>query len=236
LSGIALDNDILGIEQVNTLLIDAMQDFSLPISESGDHAMVPILWSLATGIAEQNGFYRIWDAEYPAERTFMTSVPPQLAYSTFSQLLHDCPFPLDAILPVAAPMYEDWIAVNESFTYCTKLSRVPKDISKLSLSIIVGDQLPVTVPVRNVELNGTIIFFDSDFPRRADVIEGLSVAVLNEAPWGSDNDVVGQESLASTFIQWTDRLPGHGPTGGLGDQASCPRAGGTFFWESIAED
>lgn len=212
-----------------------MQDFSLPISAAGDHTMLPILWSLATGLGEQLGFYRLFENLYPAERTFLTSVPPNLAYSTFSQVLAKCPFPLDAILPIASPMYEDPINGGEAFTYCTKLARVPADVTKLSLSIITGDQVPITVPIRNVELNGTIIFFDSDFPRHEAIIEGLSVVALNEAPVGSDDDAVGQETLASTFIQFTESeyLVGFVPTPGPVSLATCPRAGGNYFWETI---
>jgi hypothetical protein len=118
-------------------------------------------------------------------------------------------------------------------TYCANLSHVLSDLSKLSLTILVGNQVPITVPVRNVEINGTIIFFDSDFPRKQYILEGMAVGALNEAPPDSDKDIVGKHTLASTYVTFQQPLLGtpHWPAG---SDPCCPRAGGSSFWDLIA--
>jgi hypothetical protein len=225
LAGLTLQRDILIFQELNTLLIDALQDASSTLTP----ALLPILWSIATSKAEQNGFYRVLHNEIPSERAFMTSIPPSLAFSTFSQLLRECPFKLDDVAPVAVPLFED--AIPDGFTYCANLSHVPADLDNLYLSIIVGAQMPVTVKAENVSMNGTIIAFDAAYPRAQEVLEGMVVVALNEAGYGSVADEVGGKTLAASFVQIQQPLSG--------DQAApadiiCPQSGGTLFWDLIA--
>jgi hypothetical protein len=85
--------------------------------------------------------------------------------------------------------------------------------------------------VRNVELNGTIIFFDSDFPRKQYILEGMAVGALNEAPLNSDSDIVGNHTLASTYVQFQQPLVG---IPRWATDPCCPRAGGSEFWDLVA--
>lgn len=222
---------MLYFQELNILLIDSMQDYSNRLTPE----LTPILWSIATSKAEQNGFYNIFDSYLPSERAFMTSIPPELAFSTFAQQLRKCPFELEAITPISAPLFEDWIVYGESFTYCANLSRVPSDTSNLYLSIIAGAQMPIIVPAKNVTLNGTIVEFDSDYPRKQGILEGLVMVALIEATDAKAEektaDWVGDRTLASSFIQIQQPLDG--------DQAApvdivCPRLGGTLFWDFIS--
>jgi hypothetical protein len=112
--GVELVDDLRGLGAFNSLLIDALQDASKTMAEDGDGGLIPILWGISTSKAEQNGFYRIFDSQNPSERAFMTSIPPELAYGTFTQVLKECPFPIDAIYPVPVPIYEDWMDVNQT--------------------------------------------------------------------------------------------------------------------------
>jgi hypothetical protein len=112
--GLELIDDLYALSSLNSLLIDALQDASKTMAEDGDGSLIPILWGMSTSKAEQNGFYLIFNSENPSERAFMTSIPPELAYGTFTQLIKECPFPIDAIYPVAVPLYEDWIDVNQT--------------------------------------------------------------------------------------------------------------------------
>lgn len=222
---------MLYFQELNILLIDSMQDYSNRLTPE----LTPILWSIATSKAEQNGFYNIFDSYLPSERAFMTSVPPELAFSTFAQQLRKCPFELEAITPISAPLFEDWIVYGESFTYCANLSRVPSDTSNLYLSIIAGAQMPIIVLAKNVTLNGTIVEFDSDYPRKQGILEGLVMVALIEATDANAEektaDWVGDRTLASSFIQIQQPLDG--------DKAApvdivCPRLGGTLFWDFIS--
>lgn len=223
---------MLVLQQLNTLYIDSLQDASKTVGESGDSALLPILWSIATSKAEQNGFYRLFAfGEFPSERAFMTSIPPALAYSSFSQILRKCPFDLNEILPVSAPLFEDWIVRGESFTYCANLTKTPTDLSNLHLSIMVGDQLPIVIPVRNVETNGTIIFFDSDYPQKQAILEGMVIVALVDGGNSTSVDTVADRTLAASFIQPEQKLTAEPPTP---DDLVCPRAGGTLFWEFIS--
>jgi hypothetical protein len=125
-------------------------------------------------------------------------------------------------------MYSDWLEVNKTRTYCVDLAKeqIPSDLSKLSFSIIVGDQVPITLVPRNVELNGTILAFDADFPRNEQILEGIIIGELTkEVVNGSADDLV-KSSLATTFIQFDQPLVGTSSIPGPGD-ASCPRVGGT---------
>ncbi|KAH7392300.1 hypothetical protein DE146DRAFT_136093 [Phaeosphaeria sp. MPI-PUGE-AT-0046c] len=231
LVGIALSRDMIYFQELNTLLIDSMQDYSNHLT----FELTPILWSIATSKAEQNGFYNIFDNYIPSERAFMTSVPPELAFSTFAQQLRKCPFELEAITPISAPLFEDWIIVGESFTYCANLSHVPSDPSNLYLSIIAGTQMPIIVPATNITFNGTIIEFDSDYPRKQGILEGLVMVALIEATDATTEektaDWVGDRTLASAFIQVQQPLDGDAATP---DDIICPRSGGTLFWDFIS--
>jgi hypothetical protein len=227
LAGLEIIRDVLFYQQLNTLLIDALQDASPSLTP----ALLPTIWSIATSKAEQNGFYRIMNSEIPSERAFMTSIPPALSFSTFSQLLRDCPFKLDDVAPVAAPLFEDFLPDGKGFTYCANLSHVPKKLDDLYLSIIVGGQVPVTVKATNVAMNGTVIAFDSEYPRKQEVLEGMVIVALNEAGYGSQADKVGEMALAVSFVQAQQPLSGDKPQTG---DVVCPRSGGTLFWELIA--
>lgn len=181
-----------------------------------------------TSKAQQSGFYRLFNGEFPSERAWLTAIPPALAYSTFLQVIDSCPFDIHSIgLPISGVMFSDWIEVNASRTYCVDLAKVgvPADLNTLSLNIVVGDQVPIVVKPRNVEVNGTVLAFDADFPRNGEILDGMIVAELTKERVRRDVDGLVVSSLATTFIQFEEPLVGVGIVPGKAD-AGCPRAGG----------
>jgi hypothetical protein len=161
----------------------------------------------------------------------MTSFPPALAFSAFSQLLRKCPFKLDDIIPVTAPMFDNLINNGTTYTYCANLSHVPADIDNIYVSFIVGSQIPITVKAQNVALNGTIIELDSEYPRKQEVLEGMLTIAVHTAGYESQPDEIAKKSLGAVFEQKQQTI------GGDAEQPHdkiCPRAGGTLFWELIA--
>jgi hypothetical protein len=222
---------MLYFQQLNILLIDSMQDYSNQFTPE----LLSTFWSIATSKAEQNGFYNTFGNYLPSERAFMTSVPPSLAFSTFSQQLRKCPFDLNTVAPVARPLFDDWLVYGESFIHCANLTQIPADPSRLYLSIITGTQMPIIVPAENITFNGTIIEFEADYPKKQGILEGLVMVSLIEATEAKAEektaDWVGDRTLASAFIQVQQPLDG--------DDAApvdiiCPRAGGTLFWDFIS--
>jgi hypothetical protein len=226
-----VSRSILGLEQLSSLFVDALADATKTLSESGDSGLLPIISSIAASKAEQAGFYRLFNGDIPSERGFLTSIPPAFAYSTFLQIIKTCPFDVRAIgLQTSGVMYSDWLKVNQTRTYCVDLGKggVPSDLSKLSLHFIVGDQVPTTVIPRNVEVNGTILAFDADFPRNDQILEGMIIAELTKEPVVGGADDLVKSSLATAFIQFDEPLVGTSPVPGK-DDLSCPRVGGTQF-------
>jgi hypothetical protein len=219
---------IRALQYLTTLFIDALADAAKTLGESGDSALLPIITSIVASKAEQIGFYRLFSGQYPSERGFLTSIPPALAYSTFLQVIETCPFDLNAIgLTRSGVMFSDWLKVNESRTYCVDLAieGVPSDFSDLSLSIVVGDQVPITVSPRNFSVNGTTLIFEADFPRHQQVLDGMIVAELTKGPVSGGADGLVKGSLATAFIQFEQPLVGVSPIP-TGDDLSCPQAAG----------
>jgi hypothetical protein len=218
LGGLSLSTDFLAFEQLNTLFIDSLQN----ASSSVESALLPTLWSMSTARASQSGFYRIFDDEFPSERAFMTSLDPALAWGSFTQVLRDCPFNLDDIFPVAVPLFAD--RFNDTLSYCANLSSPlsASQIDNLYLSINVGVELPITIKAHNVTLNGTVVEFDVRYPREEYVLEGLVNTALMKGTNG--------RALASAWIQIDQPLDGDT---GLPGESTCPRNGGTLFWDLI---
>jgi hypothetical protein len=237
LTGFRLLNDILAFQQLNTLFIDSLQDASSSLSPA-EKNLIPILWSMATTRAEQTAFYRLFNNEFPSERAFMTSIPPSLSYSSITQVLRSCPFPLSTIYPVAAPLFADH--AGDGFTFCTDLSRVPHETEDLWLEITVGLQESIRVEVANVSFNGSIVEFEARWPRQEYILEGMVVAALREGKEGEENAKYGargaaggdggNEALAAIWIQVQQPLDGD-----VAEPADvvCPRSGGTAFWDLI---
>jgi hypothetical protein len=228
-TGFSLISDVLTFQSFNTLLIDSLQDAvaNVPTSERD---LITLFWSMSTARAEQNSFYRLMNNEFPSERAFMTSIPASLSYSSITQVLRDCPFALDEILPVARPMFADHI--TGGFLFCANLSSIPERLDDLYLDIRVGLEKPILAKVENVTLNGTVVQFDAKWPREEYVLEGMVVAALREGKGGTGEYGGGEadEALAAIFIQV--QQPFNGDVDGPADLV-CPRSGSTEFWEMI---
>jgi hypothetical protein len=219
---------ILALQQLGSLYTDALAAATTELVGKNDSFLLPILSSIASSKAQQTAFYRLYDGDIPSERAFLTTIPPALAYSTFLQAIQSCPFDVNKIgLKTGGVMFSDWIAVNKTRTYCVDLAHfgVPSDLSDLSLSIVVGDQVPIVVKPRNVEVNGTVLAFDADFPRNEEILEGMIVADLTQGI-AADEGTLSEKTLATAFIQFDEPLVGVAIPPGK-DDASCPRVGGS---------
>jgi hypothetical protein len=96
---------MLGLQQLNTLFIDSLQNASSTLEAD----LLQTFWSMSTARAEQNGFYRIFNDEFPSERAFMASLSPALAWGERDAGFKGLSFQLRCHLPCRSAVICGWI-------------------------------------------------------------------------------------------------------------------------------
>ena len=128
---------------------------------------------------EQNGLYRFLQKKVAAAAPMLTGGSPQFAFSAISQFIvpGSCPN-IDTIgLEAFPPLTVETVpkAMNDTQLFSVKGS-IPA--SNVSMVYISGQNIPVTVPISNINSNGGKTFFFAPFPYDSGFARGLTIGAL----------------------------------------------------------
>ncbi|KAK3185564.1 hypothetical protein K4F52_005664 [Lecanicillium sp. MT-2017a] len=161
--------------------------------------------------------------ETPSESPFLTHVQAPFAWSALQMFIKpgSCPFDLGEIaLPIFPPIMANGGPIaaiepeDQELSFEADLKKMPDaqkyintDAEELSLTYMTGQQLPITVPLKNVMWCGTKIQFKADFPYEKHVMRGLSHGALTKGDGFNDSMAVVEATIAApAIIQVSDKL------------------------------
>ncbi|KAI0022623.1 sexual development protein [Xylariomycetidae sp. FL0641] len=202
------------------LVLGTLQDASQSFAEHGDAGPVRAVASVIGQEGEQEGFYRYLRGRRPAAKPFATTGLAAYAFSALLQaFVAACPFDVAGLpLPVfpalrvlTAPAAA--AAADGNLTFSADLAGTPYaagesgDLGGWSVTYLVGQQKPVSVPVANPVWDGSVLGFQAAFPFEENVMQGFSIAVLtNASGFQSAADLPAHTVAAPGLIQVHDVL------------------------------
>jgi hypothetical protein len=158
----------------------------LPLAQSqfaadggGEPGLVPVVGSIIGQEGEQNGFYRYLQRKVASAAPFLTRGAPQFAYTALSSFFvaGSCPN-IDAIGLTAFPaLTVETIPKNVNSTQRFSIDGTV-NASNVSVAYISGQNLPVTVPISNVNTEGGKTYFFAPFPFNDGFSRGLTIGAL----------------------------------------------------------
>ena len=170
---------------------------------NGDKALIPGVASVIGQEGEQDGFYRLLEKDnlIPAALPFLTRSTIQFAFSALNQnfiVPGSCPNQTDINLPIFGtlevttkkiiPEQDQTLSFSVDIETLSGLSTSagPNKSnyqsydyeSLLSLQYINQQDVPIEAKVSNINLQGTVVTFDADFPATADTLNSLTIAAV----------------------------------------------------------
>ncbi|KAI0481988.1 late sexual development protein [Xylariaceae sp. FL0804] len=205
--------------QFTSVVLGTLQDAEESFAENGDSAPVRLVSSVIGQEGEQQGFYRFLLGRKPSEKPFLTTSTGPFAFSALQQFVVSCPFDVTAIpIPILPPLTVVTTPAprDMNLTFSADLSSVAgqwnatSDLACLSLTYLVGQQLPVSVPIANVSWAGDVLTFGAELPYTAYQMDGFNLAALtNASGFATADDVVANTLAAPGLIQVNDLLQGY---------------------------
>ncbi|KAJ0107155.1 hypothetical protein J7T55_014685 [Diaporthe amygdali] len=210
-------------ETFTSFVLGVLQDASQLLAQNGDAGPVRGVASVIGQEGEQNGFFRNFlGFKKPSEKPFLTTSVAPFAFSVLQGFVDSCPFDVSQInIPIFPALNVlsgsggmDVEAKDQSLAFQADLTNV-KDAEKyiggqgegLYITYLTGQNLPLSQPVTNVSWDGKKIKLEASFPFSANVMEGLSVAVLTTSSgFSSPDDVVKATLAAPGLIQVNEKL------------------------------
>lgn len=185
-----------------------------------DGSLVPIqvISSVIGQEGEQNGYYRVFAKEVPSESPFLTYVPAAFAWSALQMFIvkDSCPFALDKIgLPILPPLMTNGGAVaavkaqDQDLTFSADVSSMMKggasqyadtDGKGLFVTYTTGQQMPISVPIKDVQWCGGKVDFKANFPYSEHVMSGLTHAALTMGEGFNTSDAAAEKALAGPGV------------------------------------
>ncbi|KAI4602385.1 hypothetical protein KJ359_009627 [Pestalotiopsis sp. 9143b] len=163
---------------------------------------------------EQTGFYRFMLKRQPSEKPFLTMSTGPFAFSALQQFIVSCPFDISAIPIPTFPVLDVMTtpeAKDMTLKFSADLSGSGVTVGSVSeenlfITYLTGQQLPVSVPISNVQGFGDTITFEAEFPYTENVMDGLSIAALTKASNFADADDIAAETLAAPGLIQVNKM------------------------------
>ncbi|KIH89320.1 sexual development protein [Sporothrix brasiliensis 5110] len=204
----------LGLAETFTaVVLGTLQDAQQGLSTNGDHGPVRAVGSVIGQEGEQNGFFRSLLNAKPSEKPFLTTSVAPFAFSALQEFVVSCPFDIKATIPI--PIFPtlavagggDVTPLNQNLTFGADLTGVaaaapflgnPDAAAKgLFVTYFSGQNLPLSVPIHDVNFHGNAISFQAEFPYSANVLDGLTIASLTTSSNFANPDAVPAATLAA---------------------------------------
>ncbi|KAH9827982.1 Ferritin-like domain [Teratosphaeria destructans] len=169
------------------LVLGALQDVQGLFATNGDGALVPLIGSVIGQEGEQNGYYRSFLNLVPSSQPFLTGSVGRFAWSALNQLVvvpDSCPN--KDLLPI--PQFDaltvvttDIQLVNQVLTFSVISNVTAEEAKTWHVTYINGQNLPVTVPVCHVHIDGCVITFEAQFDAEKILAYGLTIAAVTKS-------------------------------------------------------
>lgn len=211
-------NDLQGAitlaETFTVVVLGALQGASVNFATEGNNRLVRIISSIIGQEGEQNGAYRLFLKEVPSEKPFLTYVPAAFAWSALQLFVvpGSCPYDLSKIaLPIFPGLNVNGgtIAVvegkDQTLTFTATLDEdcheaKNKQTEGLYITFVAGQQVPISVPAKNVHWEGHHFTAEADFPYEDLLADGFSHASLTNAKDFASADAIVANTLAAPAV------------------------------------
>lgn len=153
------------------------------VDDAQETGLIEIVGSIIAQEGEQDGFYRSVQGKVPSAAPFLTTEAPAFAFTALQMFIvpGSCPANIAAITAGGIATFKPITVVstpapvNSTITYS-----VPGTVSASANSLVYlsGQNLPVTVPIANVNSMGGATTFTADFPFALGFAKGLTIAAV----------------------------------------------------------
>ncbi|KAL0934917.1 sexual development protein [Colletotrichum truncatum] len=206
-------------ETFTSVVLGTLQDATQLLAKNGDAGPVRAVTSVIGQEGEQNGFYRSILARAPSSQPFLTTSIAPFAYSALQSFVvkDSCPFKLSEIdIPLFAPLNVlqmaqagEVKAKDQMLSFTVDLREIVtagrflgKDPGGLFVTYLSGQNVPLSVPVKNGKWDGSRLEFDADFPFQKNSMWGLTIAAVTfEGDFKNADDVVKGTLAGPGLIQ-----------------------------------
>lgn len=165
------------------LVLGVLPDVQAALATSGDTGLVPHISSVIGQEGEQEGFFRFLLGKVPSSAPFLTRAARSFGFTAIQDFIpkgSHCPaiqqIKLKTLLPLhitTAPVP----AANTTLAFAT--SGVKVDCTKQSLVYLTGQNVPLVVPITDVECAASgACTFKAEFPFAEGFNRGLTVAAV----------------------------------------------------------
>ncbi|TDZ13349.1 hypothetical protein C8035_v004413 [Colletotrichum spinosum] len=182
-------------ETFTSVVLGTLQDATQLLAKNGDNGPVRAVTSVIGQEGEQNGFYRSILAKTPSSQPFLTTSIAPFAFSALQSFVvrDSCPFKMSQInIPTFAPLHvvemagegeveprDQVLSFNVDLREVVTAGRfLGKDAGGLFVTYLSGQNVPLSVPVKNGKWTGSRIEFQADFPFTNNSMWGLTIAAL----------------------------------------------------------
>ncbi|KAI1151539.1 sexual development protein [Nemania diffusa] len=200
-----LEDAINLAETLTGVVLGTLQDAEQSFAKNGDDGPVRAVSSVIGQEGEQNGFYRSLLKQKPSQKPFLTTNAAAFAFSALQGFVVSCPFDVTKIpLPIfpalnvltTAEPRDMYLSFSANLTGNAQIHD-GADFSNLTVTYLVGQQLPISEPIINPKLDGGVLTFDALLPYTENVMAGLSIAALTDSANFTDADAVVANTLAA---------------------------------------
>jgi hypothetical protein len=210
-----LEDAINLAETLTAVVLGTLQDAEQSFAKNGDDGPVRAVSSVIGQEGEQNGFYRSILKQKPSEKPFLTTNAAAFAFSALQQFVVSCPFDISQIpIPVfpalnvltTAEPRDMYLSFSANLTGNAQIHD-GSDFSNLTVTYLVGQQLPISEPIINPKFDSGVLTFDALLPFTENLMAGLSIAALTNASNFTDADALVANTLAAPgLIQVSEPL------------------------------
>ena len=201
-------------ETFTAVVLGALQNANVIFAVEGEQDPVRLVSSVIGQEGEQTGYYRAILDKVPSEKPFLTTVPPEFAFSALQNFIVSCPFAISEIaIPVIPGIMVNGAVIgtlaakDQTVTYTADLTSsgaaakyVGGNGDGLFLTYTSGQLLPIPVPITNVKWSGKVVTFDATFPYAEYVLDGFTHGALTVGKTFADASAVAPAALAGPAL------------------------------------
>ncbi|GAB7352301.1 hypothetical protein MBLNU459_g2754t1 [Dothideomycetes sp. NU459] len=178
-------NDAIALAQTFTdVVLGVLPVAQTVFAEDGkdELGLIQIIGSILAQEGEQNGFYRSLQNKVAAAAPLLTGSGPQFAYTAISQFIvpGSCPN-IDVIGLTAFPaLTTETMPKAQNSTQLFSVNGTNVTATSASMVYISGQNLPVSVPITNVNVDTAegMTYFFAQFPYDEGFARGLTIGAL----------------------------------------------------------
>jgi hypothetical protein len=167
--------------------------------------LVPIVGSIIAQEGEQTGYYRFLQKKVASAAPLLTGSAPQFVYTAISQFIvpDSCPN-INVIGLTAFPALT--VETMPKAMNSTQLFSVEGTVSAANATMVYisGQNLPVSVPISNVNTQGGKSYFFAPFPYDEGFARGLTIGALTSGAnmkFNSTADVAAATMFGPALIE-----------------------------------